>query len=48
MEEERGNPIDALRERGEQTQYFGKQELVSDSPITTTVDFASATEKRKN
>lgn len=44
MEEERGNPIDALRERGEQTQYFGKQELASDSPITITVDFASASE----
>lgn len=44
MEEERGNSIDALRERGEQAQQIGKQELASDSPITMSVDFASATE----
>lgn len=44
MKEDRGNPIDAPRERGEQTQYFGKQELVSDSQITITVNLASVTE----
>lgn len=37
---------DALGERGEQTEDFGRHELASDSPITRTVGFASVTENR--